>query len=226
MPLGQAWVSLYLRIGGGGACIKARFGWVVYLDESMSSDEEGEIDLLSNREGWLEDEDATVPIDGTMGVSRPQDRFLQYLYDIILHKYGRVIPTARENGGGIEMYIKYGRHEQVVEIHKTKREADVYKVTIPRCLLRRLEVTGRNRVYVNTHQDDYFDAPAQDRDHFTQVLRIRCTPADFNWLTGAGQQPVLRADIGAEAGQRADIRAEVGKLWSLLNSLYDWSTVH
>lgn len=151
-----------------------------------------------------------------MGVSRPQDRFLQYLYDIILHKYGRVIPTARKNGGGIEMYVEYRGYEEIVEIHKAKKEADVYKVMVPRCLLRRLEVTGENRVYINKNQDDYFTVPAKDRDRFTQVLRIRCNSADLDWLTGVGQQPESRPDI----------RVEVEKLVSLFTSFRDWHTIY
>jgi len=161
-------------------------------------------------------EDGGSPkIDAKMGVSRPQDRFLNYLYAIMLHTFSNVIPTDREGGGGIEISFPFEKTAQTVEIFKveakTKNDRDMYMVRIPRCLLRRLEETEQNRVFLNIRRIDYFWVFAEDRTTLTQGIRIRCSPADFDWLTGTGVEPV----------RGPDLRFVVDKLLLLLRSFPD-----
>ncbi len=174
------------------------------------------IDLSSDVEYEVIEDGVTLAIDASMGVCIPQDRFLKHLYDIMLPRYRHVIPTARRGGNGIHWYVNNTRFPDIVEIHKAKKEANVYKIKIPRELLRQYADETQNRVYVTSwhrgqlHLGLFFDVRAEDRDQYTQVIRIQCTDAEFNYLTGAGANP--------ETGM--NIQTVLHHVWLLFNSLH------
>lgn len=156
-----------------------------------------------------------LKIDAAMGVTAPQDPFLKHLYDTALHEYGGVVPTSE----GLEISMPYFDGHQVVSITKqAETRGQVYQVKIPRVLLRHVENVAQNRVYVTRLHglDPFFEVRAEDRDNDHQVIRIRCTRADFDWLVGAREFPP----------RDSEIRTQVRNLWALFNSLRDPISTH